>query len=106
MSEVIKMSFNHATVSDSTIIGKKEDITYNAETAPNSDVVRELQAIQRQLESTEPMVAEAVKELRMAIEKQEHSKISDTVRKLTSGFAASVITNIASEGLLHYLGMK
>lgn len=105
MSEA-KMSFNHTTVSNSTIIGNKEDTTYNAATAPNSDVLRELQAIQQQLESADPMVADTVKELRMAIEKQEHSKISDNIRKLTSGFATSVITKVASDGLLRYLGIK
>ncbi|MBR0281117.1 MAG: hypothetical protein IJQ81_05945 [Oscillibacter sp.] len=102
MSEV-RVNINHSTV-NGAVMGI--NTTYNATPSQDAEVLRELQSIRRSLEHTEPMIADAVKDLQAAIENQDHPKISDTIRKLTSGFAASVITKVASESLLRYLGMK
>lgn len=104
------MSEVNVTITDSTVtgtvIGVKKDTVYNATPSQDEAILRELQSIQQSLERTEPMIADALKDLQTAIEKHDHPKISDTIRKLTSGSVASVIAKVASEGLLRYLGMK
>ena len=82
-------------------------IEYGAAPALADDaILQELQKIQGSLEKTEPMVANAVEELRQALKKQDKPKVSHLLAQLSTGFAANVLSGLASASLLHFLGIK
>ena len=74
--------------------------------AEEETMLLELQKIREQLSKTEPMVAEAVAKLETAVRAQDKPAASTVVRQLSTGFAASLFSNLASAGLLAFLGMR
>lgn len=69
-------------------------------------ILRELRGIREQLEKTEPIVAQAVAQLEDAVKAQDRLAVSKIARQLSTGFAASLFANLASGGLLTWLGMR
>ena len=69
-------------------------------------LLQELQKIQNSLEKTEPMVANALGELQQALKEQNKPKISNLLAQLSTGFAANVLSSLASLPLLHFLGIS
>lgn len=69
-------------------------------------LLQELCKLQKDMERMEPLIANALSELQQAIKKQNNSKISDMKNQLSSGFASSVLSNIASALVLSFLGIS
>ena len=81
-------------------------IEYGTASAVGDDkIIQELQRVQNTLEKTEPMVASAVSELKQALKEQDKPKISKLITQLSTGFAANVLSGLASTSLLHFLGI-
>lgn len=68
-------------------------------------ILQELKKIQTFLENTEPMIANAVGELQKALKEQNKPKISGLITQLSTGFAANLLSNLASGSLLRFLGI-
>lgn len=71
----------------------------------DAELLVQLRELQKCLEKTEPMIANALAELQNAIHTQNKSKISDSIKQLSSGFAASFLANVAGPLVLAYLGI-
>lgn len=74
--------------------------------AEEDALLAELQRIRDQLSKTEPVVAEAVAKLETAVRERDKPAASKLVRQLSTGFAASLFSNLASAGLLAFLGIR
>lgn len=68
-------------------------------------ILRELSVIHEKLKSVEPLLADAIANLEMAIKTQNKSKISEIIHQLSIGSAANILSNIASEKLITFLGI-
>ena len=99
-----KININGSTFDNGSSVVRNEFGTLG-ESYEMNKILQELQSIQKTLERTEPMVAGAISDLRQAIQINDNNRISNIVKNLSSGLAASVITKLASEGLLKWLGI-
>lgn len=77
----------------------------SARTSRDEEMLQELQKLQRQIEETEPMIADALSNLEKAIRSQDKPSTSKFIRQLSSGVTASFLANIASASLLRFLGI-
>ena len=103
MSEVT-MSIKDSTVSG-TIIGIKQD-TYNAAVPDeNAEILRELQRVRKQLETTEPMIADALATLEEAVKTQDKPTIKKLLGKFAGGTTKAVLAGVASKALLSWMGI-
>lgn len=78
----------------------------SAVTRADEELLAQLRELQSCLESTEPMISQVLAELQNAIRMQNKSKITDSIRQLSTGFAASFLANVASPLVLSYLGIS
>ena len=69
-------------------------------------ILRELEEIRDKLAATEPLVAESVAKLEQAVRENNKPKISTIIQQLSTGFAATVLANLASPALLAFLGIR
>lgn len=76
-----------------------------AQSAADDAIIQELQKVQNALEKTEPMVANAVSELKQALKEQDKPRASKLIAQLSTGFAANVLSGLASAPLLRFLGI-
>ena len=94
---------NGAVVNNGTI----NNTTYNAP-ADNAAVLRELADAQNKLSEYAPKIADAVAELREAIEKKDQKTVRQKIAELTSGTVAEIVKGVlgaaGSRAALHYLG--
>ncbi|WP_304432990.1 hypothetical protein [Acutalibacter muris] len=79
---------------------------HNSQSETDEKLLQELAAISKSLENSEPMVANALKDLHQAIEESNKPKVSSMVAQLSTGFAASLLSTLASGPLLSFLGIK
>lgn len=68
-------------------------------------IIEELQKIAEHLTRTEPMLANAISELQQAMKEQNKTKVSNLLSQLSTGFAANVLSNLASGALLRFIGI-
>ena len=82
-------------------------IARDVQAAPANDaIVTELREIHSKLEQSEPLLAAAVDNLEQAVRAQDKPTISKIVQQLSVGTAASVFANLASSGLMTFLGLR
>lgn len=79
--------------------------TFSDSAKADAELLAQLRDLQTSLEKTEPMIASVVAELQNAIRMQNKSKIAENVKKLSTGFAASFLANVAGPMVLAYLGI-
>lgn len=68
-------------------------------------ILRELRGISARLAKTEPMIADTVSRLESAIKAQDKPTAAKLTQQLSTGFAASLLSNLASAGLKIFLGI-
>lgn len=51
------------------------------------------------------MLANAISELQQAMKEQNKTKVSNLLSQLSTGFAANVLSNLASGALLRFIGI-
>lgn len=78
----------------------------NGQSEAEEKLLQELAAISKSLKNSEPMVANALNDLHQAIKESNKPKISSMIAQLSSGFAASLLSTLASGPLLSFLGIK
>lgn len=78
---------------------------YRGTSDTDDAILEELQKIQKELEQTEPLISQTLSDLQDAIRKKNSSKISSIAQRLSTGFAASLLANLASGSLLSFLGI-
>ncbi len=85
-------------------------VVYNQYGGPerkeNDAIMEELQKISASLAQTEPMVANAIRDLQQALKEKNQHKVSNLLAQLSTGFAANVLSNLASGSLLQFLGIS
>lgn len=100
MSIHISVENNHFDNGSSVIgtlnEGKSQD--------PNEAILKELQEIRSQLDSTDRLWLEITK-LEEAIQKHNEPQVAQVVKVLKSDFPISVLSNLASTALLKFLGL-
>lgn len=79
--------------------------TFSDSAKADAELLAQLRELQTSLEKTEPMIASVVAELQNAIRIQNKSKISESIKQLSTGFAASFLANVAGPMVLAYLGI-
>ena len=100
----IKIVSNNNTFSDnSQLIGSINENTVPQ--AQQNETLNELQAIQKKLMSAQELSAQLY-QLEQAIRANNQPKIQDIVQQLTLDFSSSLLSNLASSGLLALLGMN
>ena len=99
-------NFQGATI-DNGSSGIHTFIAGDVQAAPANDaIVTELREIHSKLEQSEPLLAAAVDNLEQAVRAQDKPTISKIVQQLSVGTAASVFANLASSGLMTFLGLR
>ncbi|MBQ9348691.1 MAG: hypothetical protein IJT94_15375 [Oscillibacter sp.] len=105
------MSGNYSGISgsnvviSSTICGSNIQIASAKAELSDSDkeMMKELETAYSQLAEREPMIAEAISDLRTAIENQNKETIGKKILSLTTGTAASVLGSVLTAKLNKYL---
>lgn len=82
------------------------DIQIGGTEAQDGAILQELEEIRHKLAATEPLVAESVAKLERAVRENNKPKISTIIQQLSTGFAATVLANLASPALLAFLGIR
>lgn len=70
------------------------------------NLLRELVDAQKKLAELEPIIADAIGELREAIEKKDQETIRQKTTELSSGMAAKIVQNVAGNATLRFLGLS
>ena len=65
----------------------------------------EIRTLQKKMDQVEPLVSGALSELEKALRENNKPKISEKIKELSTGFAASILANIASPIVLSFLGI-
>ncbi|MBQ6987218.1 MAG: hypothetical protein IJQ25_09550 [Oscillibacter sp.] len=75
--------------------------------APGKDeeILRELQQVRKQLENTEPIIADAVADLEEAIQARDKPTIAKLLGKFSSEAVKGVMRTVASKALLTWMGI-
>ncbi len=94
-------------ITDSNITGSViGQADYYYDTRNNNDaLILEIKNLQEKLEATEPLLSQTLKALEKAMKKEDKKSVANIARQLSSGFAASVLSNMASATLLKFLGI-
>ena len=71
----------------------------------NAEILRELQRVRKQLETTEPMIADALASLEEAVKAQDKPTIKKLLGKFAGETTKDVLTGIASTALLSWMGI-
>lgn len=71
----------------------------------NAEILRELQRVRKQLETTEPMIADALASLEEAVKAQDKPTIKKLLGKFAGETTKDVLTGIASSMLLSWMGI-
>ena len=81
--------------------------TLNASGAPSGDaeILRDLRDAVERLSDREPLIADALDDLREAVEKKDQPSVKKWTGRLASGTTAEVLKGVASKGLLAFLGL-
>ena len=81
--------------------------TLNASAAPSGDaeILRDIRDAVRALSDREPLIADALDDLREAVEKKDQPSVRKWIGRLASGTTAEVLKGVASKGLLAFLGL-
>ena len=80
-------------------------IAGDVQATPASDaIVTELREIHSKLEQSEPLLADAIAALEQAVKEQDRPRIAKIAQQLSVGTAASILSELASKGLLAFLG--
>lgn len=82
-------------------------VTITPTTAPDADaaLLQELADAQKQLADLAPKIADAIGELREAVEKKDQKTIGKKIAELASGTAAKIVSGVAGGAVLHFLGL-
>lgn len=100
MSDNYSISITGSTIIDSTI-GHAEYYTDRDTEA----LIQELNILQEKLEESEPLLAQTLEALESALRGGNKKSIVQITGQLSKGFAASVLSNLASSALLKFLGL-
>ena len=71
----------------------------------NEELLSEIVSISERLQKTEPLISKTLQDLLEEIKKKDRRKISDIISTLSTGFASSLLANVASGELLSFLGI-
>lgn len=99
----INITSNNSPISNnSQFIGSINE--NSAAQVQGEEILHELQAIQEKLASAQEL-SERLQELEQAIRESNQPKIRNIIQQLTTDFSSSLLSNLASGGLLALFGM-
>ena len=102
----INITANNSSVSNhSQVIGSvNENNVRQAHQGQEEEILNELRAIREKLASAEELSSQLAA-LEQAIRESNQPKIRDIVRQLTTDFSSSLLSSLASGGVLALLGV-
>ena len=71
----------------------------------DAEILQELQRVRKQLETTEPMIADALATLEEAVKTQDKPTIKKLLGKFAGGTTKAVLAGVASKALLSWMGI-
>ena len=95
------IEMNRCVLRDEAAVVRNEALP----SADNSDLLRDLEGLANQLTNREPLIANAINELRKAIQEKDEETIQEKAKTLTVGTVAEILKEVASKTVLAYLGL-
>lgn len=80
--------------------------THGAESDKDAEILRELQKVREQLETTNPMIAGTLADLQEAVEAKNKPTIKKLLARFSEESAKTVIASVASKTLLSWMGIS
>ena len=77
----------------------------NTTSSGDTEILRDIRDAVRTLSDREPLIADALDDLREAVEKKDQPSVRKWIGRLASGTTAEVLKGVASKGLLAFLGL-
>ena len=86
----------------SAVIRNENHVTLSDKDA---EILQELQRVREQLETTEPMIADALASLEEAVKAQDKPTTKKLLGKFAGGTTKAVLAGVASKALLSWMGI-